>query len=271
MDVVPLSGACGAEVHGVTLDHTLTDEAVRDIRAAFVAHQVLVFRDQEWSVDDQVAFAERFGELDEHPFVYGQPGRPQVLDIVTEPDDTVNFGGGWHTDVTFLERPDLGSVLYAIEVPPYGGDTLFASQRAAFAALSPAMQHILEGLTARHTAERQYGVGGQSTQSSAVGTKNPDLASTQVDHPVVLTHTETGDRALYVNAAFTSRINGFSRAESEALLSFLYRHAVQERFTCRVRWAPGTVTMWDNRSVQHYALHDYAGHRRHMRRVTIKS
>ena len=271
LQLTPLSGAVGAEVHGVTLDDTLSDEAVRELRAAFVAHQVLVFRDQDWTVEQQMAFGRRFGELDTHPFVDGQPGRPEVLDIVTEPDDVVNFGGGWHTDVTFLERPDLGSILYAIEVPPYGGDTLFASMRAAWDALSPTMQGMLDGLTATHSAAKQYAPGGQSTYSKAMSTKNSDAATAEVRHPVVATHPEDGARSIYVNPAFTSRINGLRRNESDALLSMLYDHCTKAHFTCRVRWQPGTVTMWDNRSVQHWALHDYAGHRRHMRRITIAS
>lgn len=269
MELRPLSGSCGAEVMGVRLDSSLTDEAVRELRAAFVAHQVLVFRDQDWDVESQMAFGRRFGELDHHPFVHGRDDHPEVLEIVTEPDDTVNFGGGWHTDVTFLERPDLGSILYAVEVPPHGGDTLFSSQRAAWDALSPTMQAMLDGLTATHSASRQYGTGGLSTKSKAMDTSNAEGAARQISHPVVATHPEDGARSIYVNRAFTMHIDGMRRSESQALLGFLYEHCVQAPFTCRVRWEPGTVTMWDNRSVQHWALHDYAGHRRHMRRITI--
>ncbi len=271
MRFTPLSGTCGAQVVGVALDASLTDAAVQAIRDAFVEHQVLVFRGQRWSAAEQMAFGRRFGELDEHPFVEGQPGRPEVLDIVTEPSDRANFGGGWHTDVTFLERPDLGSVLYGIEIPSFGGDTLFASQRAAFDALSPSMQEMLSGLTATHTAAKQYSPGGQSTRSKAMSTKNSDLAEATVVHPVVSVHAESGHRSLYVNQAFTSHINELTRTESMALLAFLFEHGTRERFTCRVRWEQGTVVMWDNRSVQHHALFDYVGQRRHVRRIAIKS
>ncbi len=268
--VTPLAGACGAEVEGVRLDSSLTEDEFARIEAAFVEHQVLVFREQNWSEDEQMAFGRRFGELDTHPFVDGQPDRPEVLDIVTEAADRVNFGGGWHTDVTFLAEPDMASVLYGVEIPRTGGDTLFASQVAAYDSLSPLMQSIIDPLTAVHSAAKQYAPGGQSTYSNAMATKNSDMANTSVEHPVVRTHPVSGRKALYVNRAFTSHIKGLRRSESEALLEFLWKHAVLEPFSFRLRWQPGTVAMWDNRSVQHYALHDYAGQRRHVRRVTVK-
>lgn len=265
-----LSGVLGAEISGLDLSQPLRPAIIDELRAAFVEHAVLVFRDQDLTAEQQVAFGRCFGVLDTHPFVDGRPDQPEVIDIVTEPDDRFNFGGGWHTDVTFLERPDLGSILSAVELPRAGGDTLFADQRAAYDALSSTMKGIIDGLTAHHSAIRQYGTGGQSTRSSAIGTKNPDAAARRVEHPVVCVHPETGRRALYVNRAFTIDIVGMSPAESQALLEFLFQHGVSERFTCRVRWEPGSVAMWDNRSVQHYALHDYAGHARRMRRITIQ-
>jgi taurine dioxygenase len=266
-----LAGPLGATVSGVDLSKELDTDTLAALRDAFVKHQVLVFRDQDLSTEDHLAFGRRFGELDTHPFVHGNAKYPEVIDVVTEADDTVNFGGGWHTDVTFLAEPDLGSILYAVELPPYGGDTLFASQRAAYDALTPTMQQLLNGLRAYHSPAGQYSPGGRSTQSRSIATKESSVAAdTIVDHPVVRTHPETGDRSLYVNGAFTTKIVGMSRGESDALLGFLLRHAVNERFTCRVSWEPGTLVMWDNRSVQHYALHDYAGHRRVMRRITVK-
>jgi taurine dioxygenase len=270
LDLRRLSGALGAEVSAVDLSRELDHAEVAAIRAAFVEHQVLVFRRQQLTAEQQMAFGRRFGELDTHPFVEGNAAHPEVLDIVTEPDDVVNFGGGWHTDVTFLEEPDLGSVLYAVETPSVGGDTLFASQQAAYDTLSEVMKSLLDGLVGIHTAGRQYSPGGASTRSKAMRTKNAGLAEATVEHPVVRTHPESGRKSLYVNRAFTTGIKGMHPAESRALLQFLFRHAVQERFTCRVTWEPGTLAMWDNRSVQHFALHDYAGQRRVMRRITIQ-
>jgi taurine dioxygenase len=271
MWIEPISGTLGAEVHDVDLVDDLSPGAVADLRAAFNEHQVLFFRDQRLTAEAQLAFGRRFGELGTHPYVAANPAHPEVIDIITEPDDPVNFGGGWHSDVTFLPEPDLGSILYAVDVPAAGGDTLFASQIAAYEALSPTMRDLLDGLVAVHSASRQYGGGGYSQQSSAIATHgDDDAAASRVEHPVVRTHPETGRKGLYVNAAFTIGIKGMSRAESKALLGFLFDHATDERFTCRFRWRPGSVAMWDNRSVQHYALHDYRGQRRVMRRITIR-
>ncbi len=270
LTVEPISGVLGAEVGGVDLSAPLGDRTVAAIRAALVAHHVLVFRNQSLTAEQQMAFGRRFGNLDTHPFVDGNQEYPEVLDIITEPDDRMNFGGGWHTDVTFLAEPDLGSILYAVEVPSAGGDTLFANQHAAYEAFSDTMKDMLDGLVAVHTAGMQYGQGGLSTRSNAMETKNMDAANDTVEHPVIRTHPESGRKSLYVNRAFTSRIKGLRSAESAALLQFLFDHATREDFTCRLSWRPGTLAMWDNRSVQHYALHDYAGQRRVMRRITVK-
>ena len=266
----PLSGVGGAEVRGIDLSLDLSNNAIADIRAAFLDHHVLVFRDQELSPEQQIAFGRCFGELDTHPFIDGSPDHPEILHVVTDPDDYTNFGGGWHTDLTFLEKPDLGSVLYAVDLPAVGGDTLFANQHAAYDALSDTMKGMLDGLVAVHSAGPQYADGGLSTLHKGMATKNSALALDSVEHPLVRTHPETGRKGLYVNQAFTTRIRTMRAEESKALLDFLTTHAVQERFTCRIRWEPGTLAMWDNRSVQHYALHDYSGQARRMRRITIK-
>ncbi len=268
--ITPMTGVLGAEIEGVDLAGELSDDLMAAIRTALVEHHVIVFRDQDLSMDQQLAFGRRFGELDTHPFVHGNDHHPEILDVITEPDDRINFGGGWHTDVTFLPEPDMGSILYAVEVPPSGGDTLFANQHAAYDALSDKMQAMIDDLVAIHTAGHQYGEGGTSTLSKAMKTRNADRSAETVEHPVVRTHPESGRKGLYVNRAFTTRIRKLSADESHAMLTFLNRHAVKEAFTCRLVWEPGTLAMWDNRSVQHYALHDYAGHRRVMRRITVK-
>ena len=268
--VEPVSGTVGAVVRGVDLSEQLDEGTVGEIRSAFLSHHVLFFHDQDLTAEAQLRFGRAFGELDTHPFVEGTEAHPEIIEIITEPDDVLNFGGGWHSDVTFLEEPDLGSVLYALEVPPFGGDTLFADQHAAYEALSDTMKDLLDGLVARHSAGPQYAEGGYSTLSKSMKTKLPEHANGVVGHPLVRTHPETGRKALYVNPSFTIGIEGMRMEESMALLGFLFTHMVREPFTCRFRWSPGSVAMWDNRSVLHYALFDYRGHRRHMRRITVK-
>ena len=270
IDVEPVSGSIGAVVRGVDLSGPLDGAVVAEVRRAFLAHHVLFFDAQDLSPEAQLRFGRYFGALDTHPFVEGMDSHPEIIEIVTEADDRINFGGGWHSDVTFLDEPDLGSILYAIDVPPFGGDTLFANQHAAYEALSDTMQDLLDGLVAQHSAGPQYAEGGYSTLSKSMKTKSVEQADRVVCHPLVRTHPETGRKALYVNPAFTVGIEGMRPDESAALLRFLFRHAVREPFTCRFRWSPGSVAMWDNRSVQHYALFDYRGHRRHMRRITVQ-
>ena len=270
LTVSKVAGALGAEIRGVDLAALLSDEAIAQIRQAFVEHQVIFFRDQSLTPGRQVAFGRRFGPLNVHPFVAGMAAHPEVMEVIKEPSDRVNFGGGWHSDMSFLEHPSIGSILYAVESPDFGGDTLFASQAAAFEALSPGFRAMLEGLGAIHSAEREYSPQGHSAQKrSSMSVVEAEGAVGEFTHPVVLTHPETGRKALYVNPAFTMRIQGWSRRESKALLDFLFEHCRSEAFTCRFSWRPGSVAFWDNRSVWHYALNDYPGQRRHMRRVTV--
>jgi taurine dioxygenase len=269
--IEPSGAALGAEILGIDLAQPLDAGTVAALRAAFNQHQVLFFRHQSLTVAQQLRFGRYFGTLGRHPYVEGTTGYPEVLDIVTEPDDRTNFGGGWHADVTFLPEPDLGSILYAIELPPTGGDTLFANQHAAYDALSEPTKELIDPLVGIHSARLQYGGKGYSQRSTAMVTKEAEHArASEVEHPVVRTHPETGRQALYVNRAFTVGIRGMGATEGRELLNILFRQAVAEEFICRLRWQPGTVAMWDNRSVQHYAIHDYRGHRRRMRRITIE-
>ena len=265
-----VAGALGAELSGVDLSQPLDDATIAAIRAAFVEHQVIFFRDQALTPAQQVAFGARFGPLNVHPFVAGMAGQPEVMEIIKEPSDRINFGGGWHSDMSFLERPSIGSILYAVELPEFGGDTLFASQAAAYDALSSGLKQTLEGLSAVHSPSREYSPQGQSAQKrGSMQVAEADGYVGEFVHPMVLVHPETGRKALYVNPAFTLRIDGWKTSESKALLDYLFNHCRYEAFTCRFHWEPGSIAFWDNRSVWHFALNDYPGQRRHMRRVTV--
>ena len=265
-----VAGALGAEISGVDLSVDLPDATIAAIRGALVEHQVIFFRDQALTPARQVAFGARFGPLNIHPYVAGMAAQPEVMEVVKEPQDRINFGGGWHSDMSFLERPAIGSILYAVETPEFGGDTLFASQAAAFDALSPGLQKTLEGLNAVHSAAREYSSQGHSAQKrSSMAIAEADGLVGEYVHPVVLAHPETGRKALYVNPAFTMKIEGWKTSESKALLDYLFQHGRDEAGTSRGIGQPGSVAFWGNRSVWHFALNDYPGQRRHMRRVTV--
>jgi len=269
--IKPIAGALGAEISGVDLA-TVGPSEINRIREAFNQYHVVVFREQTLSPRQQKQFAQQFGSLETHPYINGLEDDPEVVAIIKERDEKINFGGGWHSDMSFLQRPPLGSLLYALEVPEYGGDTLFSNQHAAYLALSDTMKAIADDLVGLHSAASQYGRGGDSEKRNygSMNLEVSDEAHQLVEHPVVRTHPESNLRALYVNRPFTEGIKGMQKPESEAFLKFLFRHCEQERFTCRVQWEVGTLTMWDNRIVQHYALNDYQGQRRHMNRVTVE-
>jgi taurine dioxygenase len=270
--VRPISGALGAEIFDINL--AKCSNSIDQIKAAFLKYHVLVFREQTLNPIEIKKFAKYFGSLETHPYIEGLDEHPEVAPIIKEANEKINFGGGWHTDMSFLSCPPLGSLLYAIETPEFGGDTLFANQHAAYESLSDPMKEFVGQLKGLHSAASQYGLNGDSEKrvearkSMALGIS--EKAHAQVSHPVVRTHPESGLRALYINRPFTERLKGLRSSESNALLSFLWSHCEEPRFTCRVRWEPGTVTLWDNRIVQHYALNDYDGRRREMHRVTIR-
>ena len=269
IEVVPLTATIGAEIRGVDLATAPDDpEAMARIERSLYDHLVVFFRDPELTPEQHVRFAGWFGPFEHHAFAKPHADHPDmtVLDQITPQADG---GNSWHSDSSFMEQPALGSVLRAVQLPPLGGDTCWASMYAAFDALSPRMQTLLDGLTALHDIivplEKAI-AGGHS-----VSTDLEEIRRTwpPMEHPVVRRHPVTGRRALYVNNNFTTRILGIAKAESDLLLPFLLQHVQRPDFQVRFRWAPGSVAFWDNRVTQHYAVPDYTGHRRIMHRVTL--
>ncbi|MGI3747956.1 MAG: taurine dioxygenase [Janthinobacterium lividum] len=269
IDIHPLSPALGAQISGIDLSRDLTGEQRNVIERALLDHQVLFFRDQPITPQQQARFAAHFGDLHIHPIYPNVPEQPEVLILDTAVTD-VRDNAIWHTDVTFLPTPALGAVLSAKQVPAYGGDTLWASGIAAFEALSRPMQALLDGLTATHDFTRSFPLErfGNTAEDLArweeTRRKNPPLS-----HPVIRTHPVSGRKALFVNEGFTTRINELEAAESEAILKLLFAHGTRPEFTLRWRWQANDVAMWDNRVTQHYAVDDYRPQRRVMHRATI--
>ena len=268
-------GALGAEISGVDLRAPIGDDLVEEIRSAFLANHVLFFRDQELDPETHAKVGSLFGELEDYPFVEPLPGHPKVIPVIKEPDETGNFGGGWHTDLIYRPQPSMATMLYAVEVPSRGGDTLFADGVLAFRALSVRMQDLLATLrveyNVRHLARTmiQRGNGASTDNRSMPSRTDKELLDTSPVHPLVRTHPETGDRALYFSREHTINFEGMTPRESTSLLDWLESHITQPVFTTRFHWRKGSMAFWDNRCVSHYALNDYQGERRHMHRLTI--
>jgi taurine dioxygenase len=271
--IAPFNSAVGAEVRGVDLSCALENGEADLIRAALFEHGVLFFRDQSLSPENHLAFARRFGPINVNRFFAHVSGHPDIAEVRKEPDQKTNIGGGWHTDHSYDQRPALGSVLYAREVPPSGGDTLFASMYAAYDALSDGLKKTLLTLRACHSSRHVFGAKSRrytsGTDDLAGRIRNPELATQDAVHPVVIRHPGSGRPALYVNPGFTLRFEGWTEEESRPLLNHLYHHATRPEFTCRFRWQPGSLALWDNRATWHYAANDYHGARRLLHRVTI--
>jgi taurine dioxygenase len=273
ISVQPVSGALGAEISGVDLAR-LGDDDAAEIRRAFHQHLVLFFRDQRLDAAALKAFSRRFGALSRVPYVTPLEDEPDIVAVRKEAEErSISvFGGAWHSDFSFLDEPPLGSALYALDVPPHGGDTLFANMYRAYEALSPGMRRLLDGLEAMHSGH-VYGVRPptrtmRTSTSIGISRDNPE-ADIERAHPAVRVHPETGRRALFVNAIYTTRFKDMTEAESRDLLAFLYAHQTQAHFACRFRWQPGSLALWDNRCTLHLAVNDYDGYRRLLWRTTI--
>jgi taurine dioxygenase len=262
MEVRRIAGALGAEITGVDLSRPSSDE-LSSIRRVFLEHQVIFFRDQTLDPAQFMAFARSMGKPIEYPFVKGIEGFPEVIEVKKLEHERHNFGGIWHSDTAYLQEPPMGSMLLARELPPYGGDTEFASQYAAYEALSDGMKRLLDGLFAINS----------SSKADVTRTREDRVREYaqhyEAEHPVVRTHPETGRKALYVNFGHTARFRGMTEAESAPLLEFLFRHQVKLEFTCRFQWRVGSLAFWDNRCTQHNPVNDYHGHRRVMHRITL--
>ncbi len=269
--IEPVTGALGAEVLGVDIAKDLDDADFATIRDAFLQYGVVFFRDQALDIPRHKAFASRFGTLFLHPNIQGSKADPAVIDIVRNPGDTKIIGEDWHSDTPQVGAPPMGSVLYAVDVPAFGGDTLFASQYAAYDALSPGMKAMLDGVRALQSDRRVAGPARDLGASNAAKKKSDDdWRETATYHPVVRTHPQTRRKALYVNRQTTVAFEDMTEAESKPLLDYLCAHAHRPEFTCRIRWRNGSVAFWDNRCTQHVAINDTGMSRRVMRRLQIE-
>ena len=262
-EVSPLTPRIGAEIDGVYLGDDLSDQVIAEIRQALLTYKVIFFRDQDISEEQHIAFARRFGDLEIHPMseVKDQP-HPEIFHLKTRPDGSTSGADMWHSDVTWRAEPSLGSVLRGRIIPEVGGDTMWSDQVAAYEGLSPAMKEWVCTLTAVHD-------GSGFAAYLGIPIEQWFERFPLQEHPVVRTHPETGERALYVNCSFTRSIKGLSQKESDWLLQHLYDQAAIPEYQCRFRWRENSIAFWDNRACQHYAVADYSPAMRAMERVTI--
>ena len=271
----PVTGRIGAEITGVDLAAPIPADLGAELRGLLRRYLVLVFRKQHLDVAAQKRLTAIFGPPMQLPYIQPMAGEPQVIRVLKEADDTSGvFGGDWHSDMSFVSEPPAGSILNAIDVPPYGGDTLFANQAAAWEALSPGLRDLLDGRDAIHVG-KPYGVkwappADHQTRGAVTMVRGDPEADTERHHPAVLTDPETGRRSLYLNPIYVTRLDGMSEAESRPILETLKAHATRPEFSMRLRWEAGTVAVWDNYATLHFAVNDYAGLRRELLRTTFR-
>ena len=264
-----VSPAIGAEISGVNLSLELNKSQIIQIRSALLDYGVLFFRDQVLSPSQQMKFGNYFSELLEYPFLKGLNDCPLVVPVLKRPNEIINFGGIWHSDTAYLAEPPMATILYAKELPPCGGDTMFANMYMAFETLSGGMKNLLMQLKAINSADNQ---GVADTRANRLRDSGRDISTVGMNslHPVIRTHPETGRKSLYVNRAHTVRFEGMTEKESSPILNYLYKHQVRDEFVCRFRWTEGAIAFWDNRCTQHYPVNDYQGFKRLLHRVTLK-
>ena len=271
ISVTPQSPALGAVIDDLDLAKDLSESTLDALKDAFGRYSVIFFRDQGLTPQQHIDLAERWGTINVNRFFKPLEDYPQIAQVIKEADQKKNIGGVWHTDHSYDEIPAMGSMLYARKVPEVGGDTIFSSMYLAYEALSDGMKEMLENLKAWHSSRHAFGYGATDREHYEDGRlANPELATQDALHPVVITHPITGRKALYVNSDFTVRFDGWTVEESKPLLDFLYTQGTRQEFTCRFHWEPGSIAFWDNRATWHYALNDYHGEQRIMHRITLE-
>ena len=272
MDVQRLSGSCGAIVRGIDVSTPQSAEQIETILQLLDEHLVIALPDQPLDLDRLEAFTDELGGRDVTPYIAAVDGRPHVIRVIKEPSDELNFANAWHTDLSYLTAPPAYTVLHAREVPPAGGDTMWANQYLAYETLPDSVKEQIDGLQATHSAGMAYGTGGYleavAGKSSMTVEPSPEAHATET-HPLVIRHPRTGRPALYANSVYTTAIEGMDPDEGRALLARLTAHATHLNFTCRLRWEPNMLTIWDNSATQHYAINDYPGERRELFRTSV--
>ena len=268
-----MAGSCGAIVRGIDLRAPQSPEQIAALTALLGEYLVVALPDQHLDLDQLERVTDELGGRDITPFVKSVEGRPYVIRVIKEPGDELNFANAWHSDLSYLAEPPAYTLLHAYDVPAFGGDTMWANQYAAFQTLPSALRERLIGLTATHSAGMAYGSGGYlesvADKSSMSIEPSPDAYATET-HPVVIEHPDTGRAALYVNSVYTTGLDGLDPAEAGPLLARLAMHSTHPNLTCRLRWEPGMLAIWDNRTTQHFAVNDYAGQRRELFRTSVK-
>jgi taurine dioxygenase len=271
IEVTPYAGSLGAEISGVAVDK-MEDAAFAEIKQASLDHQVVFIQDQNLEVDGFESFVARWGSYGEERYLGGMDDHPHVVALLKEADEKVPivFGGAWHSDWSFMETPPAYTFLYALDIPDYGGDTLFANMYLVYDFLSPEMQRICDGLTVIHSAERGYGPNAKHNDYfENMDIKYDESALATQEHPLVRVHPETGRKAIFANPVYAIGIKGMKSGESSVILNYLYSIAQNHAFICRYRWNKGSIAIWDNRCAWHFPISDYHGQRREMWRMTV--
>jgi taurine dioxygenase len=268
-----IAGALGAEVSGLDLTCPLTDDELAALRTALLQHKVVFLRDQPYATEHLDRLTKQLGGHGDTPFLESMPDHPGVVRVVREASESgINFGGSWHSDWSFQPAPPSFTLLWSIEVPPHGGDTMWSNQELAYETLSPGLRKMLDQTNVVHSAGWAYaadGVLARTAKGRSMRIATSDDALAEQVHPAVRTHPETDRRGLYVNPTYSVRFDGWSAADSAPLLQYLFTHSTRDAFTCRFRWTANTLAIWDNRCTQHNALNDYTGHRRELHRTTV--